>query len=38
MGLRKRNLKRETESLIIAAQNNSIQNNHIKARTDDVTK
>ena len=32
--LRKRNLKRETESLLIAAQNNAIRINHIKARID----
>ena len=32
--LRKRNLKRETESLRIAAQNNAIRTNHIKARID----
>ena len=32
--LRKGNLKRETESLLIAAQGNAIRNNHIKARTD----
>ena len=31
---RKRNLKRETESLLIAAQNNAIRTNHIKARRD----
>ena len=30
--LRKGNFKRETESLIIAAQNNAIRTNHIKAR------
>ena len=29
---RKGNLKRETESLLIAAQNNTIRTNHIKAR------
>ena len=28
------NLKRETESLLIAAQNNTIKTNHIKARID----
>ena len=28
----KRNFKRETESLLIAAQNNAIRTNHIKAR------
>ena len=32
--LRNRNLKRETESLEIAAQNNAIRTNHIKARID----
>ena len=32
--LRKRNLKRETESLLIAAQNNTIRTNHIKVRID----
>ena len=32
--VRKRNLKRETESLLIAAQNNAIRTNHIKARID----
>ena len=32
--LRKGNLKRETESLPIAVQNNSIRTNHIKARID----
>ena len=31
---RKRNLKRETESLLIAAQVNAIRTNHIKARID----
>ena len=34
MWLRKGNLKRETESLLIAAQNNTIRTNHIKARID----
>ena len=33
-GLRKGNFKRETEFLLIAAQNNSIRTNHIKARID----
>ena len=33
-GLRKGNLKRETESLLIAAQDNAIRTNHIKARID----
>ena len=32
--LRKGNLKRETESLLMAAQNNSIRTNHIEARID----
>ena len=32
--LRKANLKRETESLLIPAQNNAIRTNHIKARID----
>ena len=32
--LRKGNLKRETESLITAAQDNAIRTNHIKARID----
>ena len=32
--LRKGNLKRETESLLIAAQNNTISTNHIRARID----
>ena len=32
--LSKSNLKRETESLLIAAQNNAIRTNHIKARID----
>ena len=32
--LRKGNFKRETESLLIAEQNNSIRNNHIKAKID----
>ena len=32
--LRKGNLKRETESLLIAAQENAIRTNHIKARID----
>ena len=31
---RKRNLEREKESLLIAAQNNAIRTNHIKARID----
>ena len=34
MWLRKGNLKRETESLLIAAQNNARRTNHIKARID----
>ena len=32
--LRKGNFKRETESLLIAAQNNTVRTNHIKTRTD----
>ena len=32
--LRKGNLKRETESLLIVVQNNAIRTNHIKARID----
>ena len=32
--LRKGNLKRETESLLMPAQNNAIRTNHIKARID----
>ena len=32
--IRKGNLKRETESLLIAAQDNAIRTNHIKARID----
>ena len=32
--LRKENLKREAESLLIAAQNNAIRTNYIKARID----
>ena len=34
MWLRKGNFKRETESLLIAAQNNTVRTNHIKARID----
>ena len=34
--LRKRNLKRETESLLIAVQDNAIRTNHIKARIDET--
>ena len=34
MWQRKRNLKRETECLLIAAQNNAIRTNHIKAIID----
>ena len=34
--LRKGNLKRETESILIAAQNNAIRTNHIKARIDNT--
>ena len=32
--LRKGNFKRETESLLIATQNNAIKTNHIKAQID----
>ena len=32
--LRKENFKRETESLLIAAQNKAVRSNHIKARLD----
>ena len=32
--LRKGNFKRETDSLLMAAQNNAIRTNHIKARID----
>ena len=32
--LRKGNLKRETESLLMAAQNSAIRTNHLKARID----
>ena len=32
--LRKQNLKRETESLLIVAQNNTIRTNYVKARID----
>ena len=38
MWLRKGNFKRETESLQIAAQNNAIRTNHIKARIDQKKK
>ena len=31
---RKRNLKRETESLLIAAQNNTVRTNYVKVRID----
>ena len=34
IGLRKGNIKRETEFLLIAAQNNAIRTNHIKSRID----
>ena len=34
--LRKGNFMRETESLLIAAQNNSIRTNHIKTRIDKI--
>ena len=33
-GAKKRKLRRETESLLIAAQNNAIRTNHIKTRID----
>ena len=36
--LRKGNLKRETESLLMAAQNSAIRTNHIKARIDKTQK
>ena len=36
--LKKRNLKRETESFLITAQNNAIKSNHIKARIDKMQK
>ena len=36
--LREGNFKRETESLLIAAQDNAVRTNHIKARRDDSTK
>ena len=35
---RKINLKRETESLRIAAKNNAVRTNHIKAKTDNTQK
>ena len=38
MWLRKENLKRETESLLLATQNNAIRTNHIKARIDKTQK
>ena len=34
--LRKENFKRETESLLIATQNNAVRSNHIKARIDKI--
>ena len=34
IGLRKGNLKRETESLLIEAQNNTIRSNYIKVKID----
>ena len=34
--LRKGNFERETESLLIATQNNAVRANHIKARIDKV--
>ena len=36
MWLRKENFKRETESLLIAAQNNTIRTNQIKVRIDEM--
>ena len=36
--IRKGNLKKETESLLIAAQNNAIRTNHIKVRIDKTQK
>ena len=36
--LRKGNLKRETDSFLIAAQNNAIRTNHIKARLEKTKK
>ena len=36
MWLRKENRKRETESLLITAQNNAIRTNYIKAKIDKV--
>ena len=36
--LRKGNLKRETESLLIVAQNNTISTNCAKAKIDETTK
>ena len=36
--LRKGNFKRETESLLIAAQDNAVRTNHIKARIDKTKK
>ena len=36
--LRKRNILRETESFLIAAQNNTIKTNYIKAKIDKTTK
>ena len=34
--LRKENLKRETQSFLIAAQNNAIRTNYVKAETDNA--
>ena len=36
--LRKGNVKRETESLLIVAQNNAVRTNHIKVRIDKKQK
>ena len=35
---KKGNFKRETDSLLIAAENNAVKNNHIKARIDKTQK
>ena len=36
MWLRKGNFKKESESLLLAAQNNTIRSTHIKASTDNL--